>query len=151
MTNNVDRVDYLGGATFITNENSKKHNGITLGSYINMNIRGEIQHDFMIHITQHDPMYMHEYGHYLDSQRWGLIYLFAIGVPSGISALGDDNAIIKWNGKSVSNPYRLNKHDIHWAEMRANRLAKKYFENHYGINWEKDVYPKRYPTKNPFK
>ena len=29
---------------------------------------------------------MHEYGHTIDGRLWGLSYLFAIGIPSIISA-----------------------------------------------------------------
>ena len=34
----ADRVDYYEGATFVTNENSTKGSGVSLGSYINVNI-----------------------------------------------------------------------------------------------------------------
>ncbi|GIZ15993.1 hypothetical protein RCZ15_13810 [Capnocytophaga catalasegens] len=33
-----------------------------------------------------NPLYMHEYEHYIDSQAFGLSYLFAVGIPSLISA-----------------------------------------------------------------
>jgi hypothetical protein len=123
----VDRVDYLGGATFATNENSSKHNGITLGNYINMNIRERITGDFDTYATSVDPMYMHEYGHTIDSRAFGLSYLFAIGIPSAISA-SKSKAI-------VGDPNGLWTHDVFWTELRANRRAEKYFRKHYGVNW----------------
>ena len=33
-----------------------------------------------------NPLYMHEYGHTIDSRILGLSYLFAIGIPSLNSA-----------------------------------------------------------------
>src|SRR5690606_11140132 len=42
----VDRVDYLGGATFVTNENNpnrKTGQGISLGNYLNIGIPGAIE------------------------------------------------------------------------------------------------------------
>jgi RHS repeat-associated protein len=122
---NVDRVDYLGGATFATNEYSKRHNGITFGSYINMNIREEITGDFDAYATTVDPMYMHEYGHTLDSKRWGWFYLPVIATYSGISAL--------FSKKLLDAPW--DTHSGNWSEVRANKRAKKYFEKYYGVDW----------------
>jgi hypothetical protein len=124
---NVDRVDYFGGATFLTNENSKHSNGITLGNYINTNIKDEITGSFEEYVLT-DPMYMHEYGHYIDGQDWGPAYLFGIGIPSIISASGS---------KPIpEDPYGRNTHDVYWTEMRANRRAEKYFKKYYGVNWD---------------
>ncbi|MDR1543945.1 MAG: RHS repeat-associated core domain-containing protein [Prevotellaceae bacterium] len=113
---NVDRVDYLGGATFATNENSDKRNGVSIGNYININIRDEIMGSFDEHVLS-DPLFMHEYGHTIDSRAFGLSYLFAIGIPSIISAGGSGD------------------HSTYWTEKRANKRAKKYFERYYGIDW----------------
>ena len=33
---------------------------------------------------------MHEYGHYIDSQRMGLTYLINVGLPSFFSAMSDE-------------------------------------------------------------
>jgi RHS repeat-associated protein len=119
---NVDRVDFLGGATFTTKENSSKYNGLTLGNYINMNINGTITGDFENYVLG-DPMYMHEYGHVIDGRGWGPLYLFAIGIPSLISAAGDGD------------------HSRYWTEIRANRRARSYFGRYYGINWNFSGYP----------
>ena len=127
----VDRVDYLGGATFLTNENSKKHNGITLGNYINMNIKESVNTDFTTYVTQNDPMYMHEYGHYIDSQKFGFSYLLIIGVLSVFSA-GSASQV-------QGEPTGVTTHDFRWYERRANKNAAKYFEK-YGINWDTDLY-----------
>jgi hypothetical protein len=129
----VDRVDYFDGATFITNENdpnSISGSGISLGNYININIPDKITGDFENWVTTH-PLYMHEYGHYLDSKNWGLSYLLAIGVPS----LNSANNSVWQSSKSYST------HDEFWTETRANRNAKKYFGRYYGVNWNYIDYP----------
>ena len=130
MFGQVDRVDYLGGATFATNENSKNHNGITFGNYINMNIYGEINMDFDTFATTVDPMYMHEYGHTIDSRAFGLSYLFGIGIPSLFSAAKKDGG-----------------HKKYWTETRANRRAAKYFGKYYGVNWMDYDIINRYPLR----
>ena len=112
----VDRVDYFGGATFATKENSESRFGVSIGNYINVNIKDKIKGKFDDRVIS-DPLFMHEYGHTLDSRLFGISYLFAIGIPSLISAAGDGN------------------HSIFWAERRANRHAKRYFKRYYGIDW----------------
>jgi hypothetical protein len=133
MIGDVDRVDYLGGATFATNENSPHHRGVTFGNYINMDINGEITGDFATYVTTVDPMYMHEYGHTIDSRGFGFSYLLAIGVPSGISA---------WSDKINDTDY----HNSYWTETSANRRAVKYFGNHYNVDWD-SPYPHGYKGK----
>jgi RHS repeat-associated protein len=125
MAGNVDRVDYLGGATFATNENSKKQNGVTFGNFINMNLRSEITGDFDTYVTT-NSIFMHEYGHTVDSRLFGLSYLFAIGIPSGISASKHDGT-----------------HKSYWTETRANRRAARYFKRHYGVEWSGDILKKQ--------
>ncbi len=122
----VDRVDYLGGATFATDEN---HNGggVSLGSYINYNYTSTITGDFESFVKQ-TPGYMHEYGHYIDSQSFGLTYLLAIGVPSLFSA----------SSNKMIGPYWA--HNYYWTETRANNNASSYFGIYYGVNWMTDTY-----------
>jgi hypothetical protein len=84
-----------------------------------------------------NKLFMHEYGHTIDSRAFGLPYLFAIGIPSIISAAGDD-------------------HSTYWTEKRANRRAKAYFGKYYGIDWNSQYWDRaekkyriiedRYPT-----
>jgi RHS repeat-associated protein len=119
---NIDRVDYLGGATFATNENAGHRNGISLGNYININIDNEITGSFDERVLS-DPLFMHEYGHTIDSRAFGLSYLFAIGLPSIFSASGSGD------------------HSTYWTETRANRRAEKYFKKHYEVNWTFSGYP----------
>ena len=112
----VDRVDYFGGATFATKENSDNQQGVSIGNYINIDIYDKIKGKFDDRVIS-DPLFMHEYGHTLDSRLFGISYLFVIGIPSLISAAGDGN------------------HSIFWTERRANRHAKRYFKRYYGIDW----------------
>jgi hypothetical protein len=129
----VDRVDYLGGATFVTNENaSGKKRGISFGNFINLKINDEITGGFEARVLK-DPLFMHEYGHYIDSQDFGGAYLLAIGTPSLISALNNEPAI--------GEPANVTTHDFRWYEMRANRNAARYF----GVSWS--PHETNYPRK----
>jgi hypothetical protein len=89
-----------------------------------------------------NEMYVHEYGHVLDSRRNGLGYLTNIGLPSLLSARRD---------KRHGTDYHRN----YWTEKRANRLAARYFGKYYGVDWD-SPYPYEdsyttiedyYPTK----
>lgn len=67
-------------------------------------------------------LYWHEYGHTFQSERYGISYLFAIGLPSIFSAKSDD-------------------HHTKSYERQANRWAWKYANKHgYMDSWD-------YPTK----
>ena len=81
-------------------------------------------------------LYMHEYGHYLDSQKFGLTYLLAVGLPSLFNQIKSDNkgTITEWNGEPVENPDQLNLHDVYWTEIRASKNAAEYFKK-YGVDW----------------
>ncbi len=128
------RVDYFGGATFVTNENRDDRSGMSLGNFINISIRDEIQGDFDARVIS-DPLFMHEYGHSFDSRLFGLSYLFAIGLPSLISASRSSPV----NGE----PPGVTTHDFRWYEMRANRHGARYFKKYYGVNWD------LFETENP--
>lgn len=134
----VDRVDYLGGATFATNEDANKEvgDGISFGNFININLRGKITGDFDEYVIS-NPLYMHEYGHTIDSRIFGLSYLFAVGVPSLFSASSSSRI-------TGNNPDKLKTHDVYWTETRANKWAAKYFGKHYNINWDFPTYPQHY-------
>ena len=72
-------------------------------------------------------MYMHEYGHYLDSQKFGLAYLPVVGIPSLISAMVSEQVSGEPDGVST--------HGFFFSERRANKNAKKYFGENYGVDW----------------
>ncbi len=110
----VDRVDYFGGATFVTNENADKQNGVSIGNYININFRGEVDEGFDKFVLK-TRLYQHEYGHYVQSQIFGLSYLFAVGIPSLHSAATSTEE----------------EHHNRWYEKQANKYAANYLREHY--------------------
>lgn len=122
----ADRVDFLGGATFTTIENSDEGQGVTLGNYITIKNKGEIEGKFDEYVIN-NPMYMHEYGHTIDSRKFGLSYLFAIGLPSLVSAN---------RNQAIYGP-PFNTHQNFYTEHRANRNAAAYFGKHYGVDWNR--------------
>jgi hypothetical protein len=127
----VDRVDYLGGATFATEYTNETGDGVTLGSLINIRNYDEIEGDFAEYVISH-PLYMHEFGHTIDSRRFGPIYLFAVGLPSLISAATAEDV----DGE----PDGVTTHDFRVYEMRANRYAADYFSKYYGVDWDLTIY-----------
>jgi RHS repeat-associated protein len=129
---NVDRVDYFDGATFATKENSSG-GSVSLGSFININNSGKVEGSFKDYILT-NPLYMHEYGHYIQSREQGWGYLFTIGIPSLISAA---------TSKKIENdPYDRWTHDFFGVEMEANMRASFYFGKHYGVDWHRQRYRK---------
>ena len=125
----VDRVDFFGGATWATSENASARGGRSISNYINMKTREEITGSFEERVLS-DPWFMHEYGHYIQSQNWGPLYLPVVGIASGIAASKND--IFVRNDQ----PYNRTMDDIAGIEMKANRRAEKYFRNNYGVDWD---------------
>ena len=119
FTTRVDRVDYFGGATFLTNENASSSWGVTLGNYINMQINDNIEDRFSQRMKS-DDLYMHEYGHYLDSHYCGPLYYLLIGIPSLMSEIFDPG-----------------NHKEFWTEKRADNLASIYFQRDWYIAIQK--------------
>ncbi|MFV0249303.1 MAG: hypothetical protein ACK5H1_10165 [Tenacibaculum sp.] len=95
-----------------------KKTAVSIGNFINISTNREINKNFDSFVIE-DPLYMHEYGHTFQSQIFGLSYLFAIGLPSAISAKFSEK------GKHIYRPY----------ESQANRYAASYFEKHFGVDW----------------
>ncbi len=124
-------VDYLGGATFVTEYTNETRDGVTLGSFINIRNSNEIEGDFAEYVIS-DPLYLHEFGHTIDSRRFGSIYLFAIGLPSLISAMNAEDV----DGE----PDGVKPHDFRVYEMLANRYAADYFGKYYGVDWSTTFY-----------
>jgi hypothetical protein len=67
-----------------------------------------------------DHLFVHEYGHYIQSQQWGQFYLPAIGIPSIQSAT--------IQGYKSTAP----RHHDRWFEADASYKGMKYFDKHYG-------------------
>lgn len=122
----VTRVDYLGGATFITAEENGREDswGVTLGNFINIDYSGKITENFDVFIKT-APLFMHEYGHTIDSRKWGPLFLYGVGLPSLISASNSTDV----PGENYST------HDLKSYERSANRNAKNYFYNNYQVSW----------------
>ena len=110
----VERVD-----TFVTGRHwvPRAYAGVSLGCFANMWVSGGIGDDFEQY-AQHSPfnIFRHEYGHTVDSQLWGWLYLPVVGLPSLVSqALG-------------LSPKAHHRHDDFWAERRADRFGKRFFQ-----------------------
>lgn len=143
---NVDHVRYFDGATYVINECSPtKNNGVTLGNFININDRkiddkdnGKMPVDDRGKFDPtKDQLYMHEYGHYLQSKKYGLAYLPVIGIPSVFSAKNSKMMLL---GDKHYSSHRLKSY-----EMNASKRAKEYFEKHYNVKWKESEYPTHYP------
>jgi len=90
---------------------------------------GEINGDFDNYVTSY-PLYMQEFGHYLDSRVWGPLFSFAVGIPSAISAGSSDYL--------STAPYST--HHYYWTEKRANRKAADYFGKYHNVDWFNDTF-----------
>lgn len=130
----TDRVDLWGGATFSTRyTNDEKYNGVTLGSFININFddddsdarykRIDYYGDFDSFMNYYgdsssikEELYIHEYGHVIQSKKWGLGYLPIPALLSIVNCATDTK-----------------NHDYYWTEYTAVRYAYAYF-NKYNIN-----------------
>ena len=118
IVSRVERVDTLEGVTFVTGRHwvSRAYAGVSLGCFANMWVSGGIGDDFEQY-AQHSPfnIFRHEYGHTVDSQLWGWLYLPVVGLPSLVSqTLG-------------LSPKAHHRHDDFWAERRADRFCKRFF------------------------
>lgn len=118
----VDRVDTLGGITFATKTTKAGCMGVSLGTFVDL-WDGHWLRDGDEGLVLSNQLCMHEFGHTADSQRFGPLYLPVIGLPSLISAFGKGD------------------HSVFWTELRANRHAKRYFSQCYGLAWNEGGYP----------
>ncbi|MEP7093385.1 MAG: hypothetical protein ABI793_04940 [Flavobacterium sp.] len=119
----VDSVQYYDGTTVVKTKGdyvplSSKGFGVTLGSFIIGNNT--------IEAVPSNPLFQHEYGHYLQSQKSGIAYLSRYGVPS---ARGDEDVEYDANSRAFSYFYEKTGGNFTWD-----------FENHSlndGIDWNK--------------
>ncbi len=105
----VRSVTHYGGATAVEMYGSD-WGAVTFGPYI-MGNRG-------IQADPYDALFQHEYGHYLQSQATGPLYLQRYGISSAFSG----------------GPFGNGNHSYHPAEQDANARALKYF-NKYEDNF----------------
>lgn len=119
----VDNVEYYGGATLVNrNRLGEDSWGLTLGSYINSQ-----------NIEVGDNMFIHEYGHTLQSRVMGPLYITHIGIPSllgsGLDKLG------------------LHNHHDEWYEVQANVMSYRYLRKQDKVLLDKsgwDIAPSTY-------
>ena len=105
MVGQIDNVSYKAGATVMSGNFWGTGSAVTIGSYIHGN--HNLKPDF------NNWLFQHEYGHYLQSQAVGPIYLQRYGIPSAFSG----------------GPFK-NDHDYHSVEQDANARALRYFNKH---------------------
>lgn len=131
----VDHVTFYGGATWAWNFNAGgDRTGATMGSFVNMRIND--QNTAIVS----EPLYMHEYGHTIQSRRLGILYPYLVLIPSPISA-GTSQTVA-----TINNGRNLTTHDRRTYERAANRFAAGYFGKHAGIHWPNFEPPlNRYP------
>ena len=113
ITGNVNQVNYFRGATVL--DTDLQNGAFTLGSYI-IGEKG-----FSDNFRDH--LFVHEYGHYIQSQRFGPFYLKLVALPSVTSFYIDEI-------------FGTDLHDTRWYETNANKLAADYFDEKKGSGAE---------------
>jgi hypothetical protein len=118
MTGQIDNVEINKGSVLVNRKTDETWDkwGMTLGSYINSK---------NIDIT--DDIYLHEYGHTIQSRILGPLYVSRVAIPSIMSAAYAYN---------IKGDYSYgNYHDLSWYEVWASRLAGA--PNHWK-DWRKN-------------
>ncbi len=131
----IHHVEYFAGATFSITSKAHKASGMSLGSFIHIAIDDSLKSSFRERLLS-DPLFMHEFGHSLDSRLFGIFYLPFIGLPSLISAARTK--------KIMSSKEPNTSHKFQPYERRANRRAAIFFSD-YGIDWKDFEF--NYPRK----
>ena len=106
----VNDVNYFRGATVL--DTDLQGGAFTAGSYI-VGPQG-----FVPDFTDH--LFVHEFGHYLQSKRLGPLYLNQVALPS----ITDFWLVDELFGQAL--------HDTRWYEAHASRLAADYFDEEFG-------------------
>jgi hypothetical protein len=99
---NVKSISHNFGATMIETK-KESWGGITIGSIIHI----EKNRTFF------DPLAQHEYGHYLQSQDVGWVYLFKYGLPSLYSVMTST----------------YDEHKLYWTETDADARSNLFFNS----------------------
>lgn len=143
--NDVSDVEYFDGATYLVRkiEPDKIGNGVTIGSFININTPKGTPRDEKGNFAPYkDDLFMHEYGHYLQSQDYGFGYLFSVGIPSLINTKKYDGKNVTVFEDNLKDYTTVGRVKTMWFERRANKKAAKYFKDKYGVNpWNYGRYP----------
>jgi RHS repeat-associated protein len=111
----VENVEYFHGATFVVGA-TRGGKALTLGSYISIS---PVQEDEQANITIGEGGYttMHEYGHYLQSQISGPLYLAKYGLPSALGAVWTE---IDANTRSAAYFHKINP-SFNWVQIPGNK------------------------------
>ncbi len=108
----VESVKYKYGATVVKTRG--EWGGVTQGNYI--------VGDRDIEADANNPLFQHEYGHYIQSQSMGWAYYPRVGIPSLLST---------------------GEHDFHPVEQDANRRAFLYFNKNVEGFYDIDPFDNR--------
>ncbi|MFC3974841.1 hypothetical protein ACFOUP_00490 [Belliella kenyensis] len=106
----VNEVNHFKGATVL--DTNLSGGAFSLGSYL-IGPNG-FKPDFR------DHLFVHEFGHYLQSQRMGPLYLPFVALPSVTDFY------------LVDKLFKVNLHSTRWNEANASKLAANYFDGKFG-------------------
>ena len=108
----VDKVTTLDGGIALSGVTGNRESAFTIGAYIfgPKNFEADWR----------DELFVHEYGHFLQSLDWGALYLPVIGITSGLSS---------WLGFGATTD---DKHMHRWFEIDASRRGANHFDKYYG-------------------
>lgn len=107
----VNDVTYMDGMAALDGPTGPTGKAVTIGHY-SLGPNG-------YKADWRDHLFVHEYGHYMQSQVYGPGFLPIIGIPSLLSAM----CTSKWSKV---------EHGDRWFERDANRRAAKHFDKKYG-------------------
>ena len=111
----VNNIEISEGVLVVTAKG--RWGGVSLGNYI---IGSE-----QISPTVGNHLFMHEYGHSIQSRNVGPLYLLIFGIPSLASVL-----------------FRGSNHHESYVERYTNKLAYRYFKQKYSLDqWDISNYP----------
>lgn len=107
----VDNVTDMDGMLALSSRIVPGSNAFTIGQY-SIGPKGYVA-------DWRDNLFVHEYGHYIQTQRIGALYFPIVAIPSVFSDLFTS----KWSGM---------KHRERWFETNASKLGSSYFDKKYG-------------------
>lgn len=111
MFNQIDDVTYMDGMAALSGVTGNSGSAFTMG-HLSFGPNG-------YKANWRDHLFVHEYGHYMQSQWLGPSYYFVVGLPSLCSA----GFTSHWKGMN---------HNDRWFEMSASRAGASHFDKKYG-------------------
>lgn len=106
----VDRVTDMDGMLALSGA-TKGNSSVTIGHY-SLGPNGYVA-------DWRDHLFVHEYGHYMQTQMWGPLYFPVIAFPSIASA-------------AFTSGLSGMKHNMRWFEVDASKLGARHFDKYYG-------------------